>query len=44
MLNQVWDLAFNWVRKDFPHSCSVIDLVQVVGQHPGKLELFSLVA
>ena len=44
VLNQVWDLAFNWVRKDFPHSCSVLDLVQVVGQHPRKLELFSSVA
>ncbi|KAK9999595.1 hypothetical protein SO802_019198 [Lithocarpus litseifolius] len=43
-LRQVWDSAFSWVIKDYPSFLSFKDLVELVGQHSQRLDLFATAA
>ena len=40
----MWDSSFSWVTKDYPSVHKFMDVVEVVGQHSQRLDLFAIVA
>lgn len=40
----MWDTGFSWVTKDYPSVNSFMDVVEVVGPHSQRLDLFATVA